>query len=74
MQLDFTPAFYAYTVHTIEGRDVWEKIGAAFPHANGKGGINVLFQKLPARDAAGNYKIILRAPKEAATPTGAGAS
>lgn len=74
MLSDTAPAFYAYTVHTVEGRDVWEKIGAAFPHGQGKGGLNVLFQKLPARDQSGNYKIILRVPKEASTPTGAGAS
>jgi len=69
---DSAPAFFAYTVHTIDGRDVWEKIGAGFSHGSGKHGLNVLFQKLPARDASGNYKIILRAPREASTHAGGG--
>lgn len=63
MTTENAPAFFAYTVHTLEGRDVWEKIGAAWSHSEGKDGLNVLLTKSPARDASGRLKIVLRAAR-----------
>jgi hypothetical protein len=53
------PAFYAYTVKDREGKDaIWTKIGAAFPHQDGKG-FTVQLEALPVGD-----KLTLRVPSE----------
>ncbi len=61
------PVFFAYTVHLVEGRDVWEQIGSAYAH-DGRTGFNVLFDKLPACDASGRFKIVLRGARSYTPP------
>jgi hypothetical protein len=53
------PAFTAYSVLKREGQDdYWMALGAAFPHADGKG-YNVVLQATPL-----DGKIVLRERKE----------
>jgi len=54
------PAFTAYAVTKREGEDDWwNAIGAAFPHADGKG-YNVILGALPV-----DGKVVLRTPRTA---------
>jgi hypothetical protein len=57
------PTYYAYTVREVEkdGKkdSFWTKIGAVFPHGDGKG-LDVVLDALPV-----NGRISLREPKDA---------
>lgn len=53
-----TPLYQAYSVIKREGQeDWWCNIGAAFPHADGKG-MNLMLQALPL-----DGKVVMRPPK-----------
>jgi hypothetical protein len=55
------PTMIAYSVRERgEGKQaIWTKIGAAFPHGNGKKGMTIQLDALPLGD-----RIVLREPKE----------
>ncbi len=56
-------AYRAFTVVKREGEeDYWLPIGAAFPHADGKG-FNVVLQALPI-----DGRVVLRVPKDDEKP------
>jgi len=52
------PTFYAYHVRDVEDKGYFTRIGAAFPHKDGKG-FSILIDTLP-RDG----RITLRVPME----------
>ncbi len=57
------PAFNAYSVIQREGQDdFWMSLGAAFPHADGKG-YNIVLQAMPL-----DGKIVLRERKDSEPP------
>lgn len=56
---DNTPALVAYSVRKREGAsDVWTRIGAVFPHAQGEG-MNIMLDALPL-----DRKIVVMPAKE----------
>ena len=57
------PAFNAYSVIKREDQDdYWMSLGAAFPHADGKG-FNIVLQAMPL-----DGKIVLRERKDSEPP------
>jgi len=58
------PTYHAYSVKDQEGdkKGIWTKIGAAWPHQDGKG-FNIELEFIPV-STGGSLKITLREPQE----------
>lgn len=66
MSRDKNPAYDAFAVRTVDGKDNWTRIGAAWYWPN-REGINVVLTALPLTDHTnGKAKIVLKVwkPKE----------
>ena len=61
MSHENSPPYLAYTVRSDGERQVWCKIGAAWPHGVGKDGFNIELESQPFPDPkTGRVKIVLR--------------